>query len=98
MALWKPIISALQVQVVPQRPVSAPGCTLLEQVIYPLPLPECTDDVDTQQLAHALQQVGLSELLQRVQGDWTLSQDWQGGGSGTCGFFVWHECNRLCAK
>ena len=62
----------------PQRPVAAPGSTLMEQIIYPSPLPEPLDHVDEHQLAHVLQQVGLSELLQRVQGDWMLSQDWQG--------------------
>ena len=70
--------TALQVQISPQRPVAAPGGSLMEQVLYPSPLPEGLADVDTQLLAHLLQQVGLSELLQRAQGDWMLSQDWQG--------------------
>ena len=44
----------------------------------PLPSPESLHDVDTTQLAQVLQQVGLSELLQRSQGDWMLHLDWQG--------------------
>lgn len=72
-------------QIIPQQPVAAPGGTLLEQVIYPSPLPspEGLGDVDTTQLAQVLQQVGLSELLQRAQGDWMLSLDWQGVGHAT---------------
>lgn len=50
----------------------------MEQVMYPSPLPEGLADVDTHLLGHLLHKVGLSELLQRAQGDWTLSQDWQG--------------------
>ena len=68
----------LQVQISPQRPVAAPGGSLMEQVLYPSPLPEGLGNVDTHLLAHLLHQVGLSDLLQRAQGDWMLSQDWQG--------------------
>lgn len=68
----------LQVQISPQRPVAAPGGSLMEQVIYPSPLLEALADVDTHLLGHLLHQVGLAELLQRAQGDWMMSQDWQG--------------------
>ncbi len=68
----------VQVMFLPQRPVAAPGKTLLEQLIYPAVMPEEGSAVDLQHLAHLLQQVGLTELLQRVQGDWRLSQNWQG--------------------
>lgn len=66
----------------PQRAVAAPGSSLMEQVLYPSSLPEPLDVVDTHQLARVLQQVGLSELLQRVRGDWMLSQNWQGSYAG----------------
>ena len=52
--------------------------------MYPSPLPEGLADVDTHLLAHLLHQVGLSELVQRAQGDWTLSQDWQGARHAMC--------------
>lgn len=74
----------LQVQIIPQRPVAAPGGSLMEQVIYPSPLPQALADVDTHLLAHLLHQVGLAELLQRAQGDWMMSQDWQGACHVTC--------------
>lgn len=74
----------LQVQISPQRPVAAPGGSLMEQILYPSPLPEGLADVDTHLLAHLLHQVGLSELLQRAQGDWTLRQDWQGACHAKC--------------
>lgn len=50
----------------------------MEQVIYPSPLLEALADVDTHLLADLLHQVGLAELLQRAQGNWMMSQDWQG--------------------
>jgi len=68
----------VQVMFLPQRPVAAPGNTLLEQLIYPAVMPEEGSALDLQHLALLLQQVGLTELLQRVQGDWRLSQNWQG--------------------
>ncbi|KAL3160894.1 hypothetical protein ABBQ38_009286 [Trebouxia sp. C0009 RCD-2024] len=73
-------LHAWQVQITPQRPLAAPGGTLLEQVMYPSPLPSPGDlgDVDTSQLVQVLQQVGLAELLQRAHGDWMLPLDWQG--------------------
>lgn len=48
--------------------------------MYPSPLPSPGDlgNVDTSQLVQVLQQVGLSELLQRAHGDWMLHLDWQG--------------------
>ena len=52
--------------------------------MYPSPLPEDLGDVDTHLLAHLLQQVGLTELLQRAQGNWMLSQDWQGSCHAIC--------------
>ena len=72
--VWMPV----QVMFLPQRPVAAPGKTLLEQLIYPAVMPEDSTALDLQHLAHLLQQVGLTELLQRVQGDWRVSQNWQG--------------------
>ena len=85
-AIHAPQLCKLQVQISPQRPVAAPGGSLVEQVMYPspLPLPEGLTDVDTHLLAHLLQQVGLSELLQRTLGDWMLSQDWQGACHAMC--------------
>ena len=68
----------VQVQIAPQRAIAAPGGTLLEQVIYPAALPQSAHQVDMQRVHGALQQVGLSELLERSHGDWMLSQDWQG--------------------
>ena len=68
----------VQVMFLPQRPVAAPGNTLLEQLIYPAVMPEEGSALDLQHLALLLQQVGLTELLQRVQEDWRLSQNWQG--------------------
>ncbi len=68
----------VQVIFLPQRPVAAPGNTLLEQLIYPAVMPEEGSALDLQHLAHLLQQVGLIDLLQRVQGDWRLNQNWQG--------------------
>ena len=68
----------VQVMFLPQRPVAAPGNTLLEQLIYPAVMPEEGSTLDLQHLAHLLQQVGLIDLLQRVQGDWRLNQNWQG--------------------
>ncbi|KAL0050452.1 hypothetical protein WJX82_011470 [Trebouxia sp. C0006] len=67
-----------QVMFLPQRPVAAPGNTLLEQLIYPAVMPEEGSALDLQHLALLLQQVGLTELLQRVQENWRLSQNWQG--------------------
>ncbi|DBA94773.1 TPA: ATP-binding cassette sub- D member 4 [Trebouxia sp. C0004] len=66
-----------QVMFLPQRPVAAPGNTLLEQLIYPAVMPKEGTAVDLQHLGYLLQQVGLTDLLQRVQGDWRLSQNWQ---------------------
>ena len=71
-------VNVMQVQIVPQRPVVAPGRSLMEQVIYPAVLPEQPEAVHTNQLSLVLRQVGLLELLQRAQGNWLLSQDWQG--------------------
>ena len=62
----------------PQRPIAAPGNSLLEQLIYPSPLPEDSTSLDLDHLVGLLQQVGLSDLLQRVQGNWHMSQNWQG--------------------
>ena len=69
----------MQVLILPQRALTAPGDTLLEQVIYPSALPERLEDVETHQLTHVLQLVGLSDLLHRAQGDWLSSHEWQGG-------------------
>ncbi|KAL0041425.1 hypothetical protein WJX79_002885 [Trebouxia sp. C0005] len=63
-----------QVMFLPQRPVAAPGKSLLEQLIYPAVMPEEGTAMDLQHLAHLLQQVGLVDLLQRVQGDWQRSR------------------------
>ncbi len=72
------VCAPVQVMFLPQKPVAAPGKTLLEQLIYPAVMPEEGTALDSQHLAHLLQQVGLTDLLQRVQGNWHLSQNWQG--------------------
>lgn len=93
------VCAPVQVMFLPQRPVAAPGKSLLEQLIYPAVMPEEGTAMDLQHLAHLLQQVGLVDLLQRVQGDWQRSQNWQGRSL----FFMWHAgvsrrfpCHRGC--
>ena len=74
---------SVQVMFVPQRAIAAPGATLLEQVLYPSALPQDPASLaDTLPcLADLLRHVGLSDLLQRVQGDWLASHNWQGTNS-----------------
>ena len=62
----------------PQRAIAAPGATLLEQLIYPSALRDSPASLDLQHAAHLLQDVGLTDLLQRVDGDWLRQEDWQG--------------------
>ncbi len=85
----------VQVMFLPQRAVPAPGNSLVEQLIYPAVMPEEGSALDLQHLAHLLQQVGLIDLLQRVQGDWRLSQNWQGMASAFHAGLSWHSpCHR----
>lgn len=72
------LVSLMQVMFVPQKAIAAPGGTLLEQLTYPAVLPADPASLDKQNLANLLDQVGLTELLQRVQGDWLLNHNWQG--------------------
>lgn len=68
----------MQVMYVPQRPVAAPGPSLLEQLIYPSCLSDHSAVSDMQRAAGLLHDVGLEDLLYRVDGDWRRKQDWQG--------------------
>lgn len=101
-----PSLLQLQVMFVPQRPVAAPGKTLLEQLVYPSLMPEDPANqasMNLQHLEQLLQHVGLLDLLQRAQGDWLLSQDWQG--THLLGFCYaighdmdWHRTHGLCSS
>ena len=69
---------------VPQRPVAAPGATLLEQLTYPSTLPDSPDNNIFRDAAQLLHDVGLADLLMRVNGDWLKQEDWQGQSLAAC--------------
>ena len=68
----------VQVMLLPQQALTAPGATLWDQLSY-----GCSQPATPQQMVDSLRRVGLQHLMSRTDGGLHLPADWSGTGSRT---------------